>query len=608
MSDFFKLLISSKAKTKKEIQEEIQRIIRVKIENITENADAEIRGEKIPPRDNIRYDAPRHSSAAPEATELAYAPELTDETAPIADRIREMRKLGQTLYRGFTIRQCAEVSIVKQGEYMCDVADDFNRSVYCGIERPVYGALSFEQLRTYFTWRTDVRRGVFLRTDKAYVTLYCYELLNKIGALSSQDAFDRLISVWENCRSFCPSLDETMPQWLSDFYAFNEIEGEFTDIAAAFPVQDESCGKDICELEAGNYENKLEYLMGCSSYNLKGSIFFSEETAPVFEAVLSDVLRSMNEYFKERGISLFELICGKPRKDHFWTPFCGAFVDLDRMDGFHACRINSYGQYCTKRGEPCLERFEYAPYRSLIGYILKSTEAVLRKRMGFRYTISANLSPVLDDFTNRSKLHKAASEEAFSCIIPDAVNEWCDRHGIMPPKKESKKKSGNHFAADDIRQAAPQAPPKIEINIESLAAIREEAEQTARKLIIEEYEDSIPTEEIEQITARIVDEVFDEQTENACAQVGSGYDFSGLPEGWRQLARSLDVPQLELLNALMHGSAESLCRERGVLPETAYEELNSAALEHIGDCLIENGEVIPDYMEEISLILDCMAE
>lgn len=609
MSDMFKLFFNSKAKTKKAIQDEIQRLIRAKIENVVDKALSEVkeeRGEKIPPRDTVYYGRQPQDSAKRTIIEdeLAYPPETPDESAPITSKIRQMRELGQTLYKGYMVRQCAELTIVKQGEFMQDVTDDFGRSAFCAIERPIYGAMSIEQLRTYFTWRTDARRGTYYKTDKPYVTLYCYELLNKIGVLSSQDAFNRLVVVWENCREFCPSLDNTMPLWLKDFYAFNNIEGEFSTLSDSFPVKPKISDRVTAELMEGNFKDKLEYLMGHSSYNLKGSIFFTDEHIPLLNDAVEAALSSLEGYFRTHGISLFELICGRPKKDFGWSPFAGAYVDRERMDGFRTCRISSTERYCVKRGQPCFERFESAPFRSFIGYILKATESVLRERTGFRYSIVPNLSVVLDDFFNREKLYKAVSEQEFASVVPNAVNAYCDEHGIFPPRKEPKRKKKPDYGDLPQYQPITAAPKKVEIDLSALEAIRREADETAKKLIIEEYEDALPEEQITERTAAIVDEVFEELTEQAITENSSQYDFSALSEQWRTLAEELDSRLLCVLQALDSGTAELVCRDMGVLPETVFEEINALSLLHIGDVVIENGAFVPDYYEDIRHILD----
>ncbi len=611
MSEKFKLFFSSKATTKKEIQDELQRLIRAKIENVVDTAMSEAkeeRGEKIPPRDTVYYGrAPQQSTKHTMLEdELAYPPESPDENAPITEKIRQMRELGQTLYKGYMVRQCAELTLVKQGEFMQDVTDDFTRSAFCAIERPVYGALSAEQLRTYFTWRTDARRGTYYKIDKPYITLYCYELMNKIGVLSSQDAFNRLVGVWENCRGFCPSLDNTMPLWLKDFYAFNNIEGDFSELSHSFPVKPDSTDKITSELLSGDYSNKLEYLASHSSYNIKGSIFYTDEHLPLLNDAAEASLSALEDYFRAHGISLFELICGRAKKDFGWSPFAGAYVDQERMDGFRTCHISSTERYCIKRGQPCFERFESAPFRNFIGYILKATESVLRERTGFRYSIVPNLSVVLDDFFNREKLYKAVSEQEFASVVPNAVNAYCDEHGIFPPRKEPKRKKKPDYGDSPQYQPVNTAPKKIEIDLSALENIRREADETARKLIIEEYEDALPEEKITEMTAAIVDEVFEELTEQAITENRNEHDFSALKEPWKEFAQVLDKRLLSVLQAIDDNKAEALCRDMGILPETVFEEINAIALEYIGDVVIENDAFVPDYYEDVKAILNAI--
>lgn len=653
MADKFRLMLDNSAKSKEEIAKELKRIIKLKAEPTEKMpAPAEHRtsapeeretlsdtvkkavlnkinsivreaietaqeeksyGEKIPPRpprDSVDYLGGKQSVVA---DELAYAPSMyeeEDDGGSVRAKITEMRKLGQTFYNGYMLRQCAEETLVKQGEYMKDVTDDYGRSCFCGIERPIYGAMSTEQLRTYFTWRTLARRGIYNVTDKPYIMLYCYELLNKIGVLSSADAYNRLSGVWENCRGFCPALDSVMPRWLKDFRAFNDVG----DIGQPCQAEDFSDGKNCSEdadILNRRYSGKLEFLMGRSSYNLRGSIFFSEETAPLLDGAVEAALTALDEYFSERDITLFELICGRLKKDFGWEPFVGAYVDLDRMDGFHSLKISPVEQYCTKRGQPCLERFEAAPYRNFIGWVLKSVESVLRKRTGFRYSITPNITPVLEDMTNRDKLLRAVNAPEFSEIISKAVEKWCDKNGIFPPKKQNKRRQGYNF--DEAAESAVRNTPEpVEIDVSKLAKIREESDETTRKLIVEES-DVVPAEEITRKIEEIEADNFEEQAAELAEDYsdrgmagglnGGAAEYDVLPDGWREFACSLTTEDIALLKALLEGTAEAHCRSRGVMPETEYDRINGAAMENIGDVLIENGAVIEDYQPDAEEIV-----
>ena len=314
---------------------------------------------------------------------------------------------------------------------------------------------------------------------------------------------------------------------------------------------------------------------------------------------------------------MFELLCGKLRKDFSWVPFSGAYVDMSRMDGFHSLKISPTEQYTLKRGEPCLESFEPSPYRSFAGWILKSIESVLRKRTGFRYGISPNITPVLNDFLNRDKLVRAAAAPEFEELLPDAVNAWCDQNGIYPPKKQPKKRSAYNFdESPSPGSAAPQKPVPVEIDITQLAKIREESDETTRKLIVEEA-DTVTADELSERIHDISEDDFDEQAagfahyaDNAGpAEISTvsgavSSAFSELPDGWREFAQALTDDDIALLKALNDGTAESLCRSRNVMPETEYDRINALAMENIGDVLIENGELFDDYLADIQPILD----
>ena len=650
MADKFRLMFDSSAKSKKEIADELKRIINLKAESAGKSAGSspieEIKdavsgavkkavqdkissivqealqtaaqrpsepshGEKIPPRparENISY---LRETPSLQPDELAYAPSMyeeDDEGSAVRMKIEEMRQLGQVFYNGYMLRQCAEETLVKQGEFMKDVIDCYSRSCFCGIERPIYGAMSTDQLRTYFTWRTQARQGNYPRVDKPYVLLYCFELLNKIGVLSSSDAYTRLYGVWQGCREFCPALDKLLPRWLKDFRAFNRVEdgelpGDIADAAAG------SADSDILNHV---YSGKLDCLMERSSYNLKGSIFFTDDTRPLLEGALEAALNALDGYFSDKNVTLFELICGRLQKDFNWSPFAGAYVDLDRMDGFRSLKISPMEQYSTKRGQPCLEVFEPAPYRNFVGWILKSVESALRKRTGFRYSLMPNITPVLEDFTNRERLYKPASAPEFTDLIPSAVNLWCDEHGIFPPKKQKKQKPGYNF--DEVPDSsAPKTTAPVEIDVTKLAKIREESDEIASRLIIEEPE-TLAAKEISDKIAEIVEDDFEELTENFAANY-SEYntesniavgDFSGLSPEWAQLATALSPEDFGLLKALLNGTAEALCHSRGVMPETEYDRINSVAMETLGDLLIENSEVIEDYRPEIQQMLSFM--
>ncbi len=627
MSEMFKKFIRTDGKTTAEIKQDIEALLNNKTGNNGEGEIIDIpeekadgyRAEKIPPRkdDTFCYDkadrknAPSAFSFPKRNSPMSIGRPMEDvppdfsrpEDEAIYAKIAQMRRLDEIYYTGVVTREIATRAIINQGTFMADVIDDYTHRAFCALPRPVYGALSSSQLRTYFTWRTDVRRGYFGKTDEPYIQLYCCELLNKIGVCSSDEAIDRLVALWKSCRSFSGTAARDLPRLIKDFYAFNNVSELSRDPISG--LRKNTADEAVTGLIEKDYSGKLAYLAERSSYKITDSAFYSESTAELMDKALEEVLTALDGYFEQKGVSLFELICGRLRRDPEWKPFSKYYVDMTRMDGFHKADISPTERYCVKRGQPVLEFFEPAPFKGFIGYVLKCTEAVLRERTGFRHKISANINMALGDFKNRDKFINAITSEDPASVITAAVNGWCAKNGIMPKAKTPKQGAA--------------APVKVEIDIAKLAKIREESDEIAKKLISADEEADAPSEEdIYSIAERISDDDFSEKIAEYGAEIFSGdegqpfekHDFSRLSDEWQMLAKNLDPDMLGTLCALCDGIVNSYCRERGILPEVIFEKINTPALAYINDVIIENGEIVPDYLDNIRLILKCagMAE
>ena len=541
----------------------------------------------------------------------AHAENMSAQDKYMLTKIGQMRELEICVRGQGVVKRAVELTIVEQGEFMADAEDDFTRRAFCALPQPVYAAMSNSQLRTFFTWRTDDRRGRNYETDKPYVLLYCYELMNKIGVKSSVEAFDKLLEVWENCRGFAPYLNALMPRWLKDFYAFNDVTEKYPEIKSVPGLFAENGSErefsEFSEIEAGDYSHKFDFLAENSAYDIKGSIFYSEQTKPLIEAACEEALNALGGYFAARDIELTELVCGKLKKDYSWIPFKDAIVNLDTADGFRPVAVSVSERYCIKRGEPALELFDFSPSRGFIGYFLKSVEAELRVKTGFNRRIAPKLQMLQNDLVNRKKLMDATSEAEFFAIIPGAVGAYCLKNGIRPAEKQRKQpqKKPDEYAA--------YTAPKVEIDVTKLDEIRDMSDAMAKKLIIDEEEMNV-FDASEQMAAQIGDDEFSELIEGFKEEFSPQEDeelplqsgnplFEGLDSDWQTFANDLTPVQLETLKALLNGNIREFCKERGLLPETVFEEINTAALASFDDVAIEGGEIVPDYSEDIANIV-----
>lgn len=607
---------------------DVRRNIKKSVREARKNAaEGNYRAEKIPQaiaeKSQTSYDKdptkePRnidpndlmYRGSAPGYSRMAYPREShSDNMSPqesyMLTKIGQMREL-EICIRGFGIvKRAIELTIVEQGDFMAQVEDDFPRRAFCALQTPVYAAMSNSQLRTFFTWRTDARRGIYTETDKPYVLLYCFELLNKIGENESVAAFDKLLEVRERCKGFAPYLNELMPRWLKDFYAFNDVTEKYPDIKAVTGDSEADINeREFTELEAGNYSGKLDFLAANSAYDIKSSAFYSDDKKPLIEAACEAALNALRDYFEKREIELPELLCGKLKKDYSWTPFKDAVVNLDTADGFRPVRISAAERYCVKRGEPALELFDFSPSRGFIGYLLKSVEAELRVRTGGGRKLSPKLEMLKNDFRNRTKLMEAITSSEFVDVIPRAVRDFCAANGIKPPSKRSD--------GIDPDEEYSYGSERVEIDVDKLGEIRERSDKMADILIIdgEEHDDFETDDAAEQIANDEFSELIDgfkeelSPLEDEELPLRSGNSaFDELDSDWRTFANALIPVQIRALRALLEGSFRNFCGSNSLLPETVIEEINTEALSAIGDIVIESGEIVPDYSEEITKIV-----
>ena len=89
---------------------------------------------------------------------------------------------------------------------------------------PTYNAMSDRQLRGYFTWRAQVRRGNIEETSTSFAFLYLYELICGIGVDDPLDGFDKIKAFWDAYRAFEPGIDRFARVWLQDYAIFHGLD------------------------------------------------------------------------------------------------------------------------------------------------------------------------------------------------------------------------------------------------------------------------------------------------------------------------------------------------------------------------------------------------
>ena len=113
---------------------------------------------------------------------------------------------------------------VEQGRLMADYEDNYDFHGTFNMYFPTYRSMNNQQLRGYFSWRTNVRHGLIAPTCTSFVYVYLYELLNSIGVEPGEKGFEALWSFWQTYRQHEPAMDRYVREWLQDYAAWHGLD------------------------------------------------------------------------------------------------------------------------------------------------------------------------------------------------------------------------------------------------------------------------------------------------------------------------------------------------------------------------------------------------
>ena len=145
----------------------------------------------------------------------------------LPDQYRKMREISrwQDDPKGGAGRWLSEAELFyRQGLLMAGFEDDCPYNGTFKSYFPTYNAMSDRQLRGYFTWRAQVRRGTVEETSTSFAFLYLYELICGIGVDNPLDGFNKIKAFWDVYRAFEPSIDRFARVWLQDYAVFHGLD------------------------------------------------------------------------------------------------------------------------------------------------------------------------------------------------------------------------------------------------------------------------------------------------------------------------------------------------------------------------------------------------
>jgi len=500
-----------------------------------------------------------------------------DEIRALFDQMRDIARAYRSAHdysRFFDRRVALDTAAIfyKQGMFMKDFSDNFPENAPFSQYYPYYQMMGYKQLRTYFTWRTEVRKGNVADTSLSYAFLYIYELLSNIGVNDPQEGLEKLMFFWKAFRTYNKAIDRYVLKWLKDYHIYYELPLSFKEFVKENNLTDHYPG-------IVDSDDTFDLFCAVSKYDIRKSTFFTDDKKELIIGCFNFVTCILRQIFIEIGTQFDSSIFQPTKRLAAWTPFGGAlFYDWLRQRDRKIVLSENEIYVCSQNRWAYSTVITSESGRHLIGYVMKQMEAALRKVTKYKYKLSANINNVTHPVVNKLKDAGLSLEG----IINDAVAEY-------------------------YREATKTV---VKVDFERLSIIREEALVTQEKLTVEEQE-ALGSQE-EQADQ---EEQMDQEEHSFPVSAPSSfpiaspqdvpvYDDEPAPvyDEWEGLKNALTETETEALRVVLHGEMgiKKFADECGIMLEVLADGINEKAMDYIGDSLLDEDFILyDDYIDHV---------
>jgi len=360
----------------------------------------------------------------------------------------------------------------KQARIAVDLDDDYEHVAEFYSQLPSYQTMSDAQLRTYFTWRTQLRRGHIDPIALPYALLYCFEIINNVGVATPAEGLARLIEFWSAFRAHDERIDQPARRWAFDYFITSDFEEPFSVWNARFPVPFADASRDIKAMIADDYLDNLELLEQSSAYKITEGAFFRKGDRTRLDACVLSVLRSIERLFAAEGLD-FRKVFVEKRTDYHSNLFANAIYLSRSNKENRAIEISFYDYIHINRQSIKRERYSLETYRAVVGFIMKTIDVRMRIAFGFPKALKPPLASQMKTAFQNSEFADALvriepwKKEAYNLLKRKVFTETIDA-------------AITEFLAAEAQAEAA----RVDIDFSQLARIRAEHEETAEKLEI----------------------------------------------------------------------------------------------------------------------------
>lgn len=512
-------------------------------------------------------------------------------------KLKEMKKIAEDTYFQVEFLGTDYIKIrnwifLQQAKFMVDVEDDYPQVI-----SPVffyswnYESLRVPELRTYFTWRTKIRKGEYPKIFSGYLLVYFAELINLVGVDSVFDAYSKLKKTLE---VYWNDIEEVyfrqiLSIALKDFminYSISVSYNEF--LPQVLSASDWELYQARIKVVQGNYHGLLTYLDKAASYKVKKSKFYESKYGYLIEEAIPVVFEQLSRYFAEHNADFKSLVLGKMHIISDYPLFRQLPYVEQRENYQNKVDFSPIEQYSFQKGICSKKMFQESPnLRIIMGIILKAIEIRIREKTNYKRKLTLKLSDLGKIVSQRKVLLPLVEDDAFLETINQAVDLFLTEKSKKLKEEELIKR----------RQS-------VVIDKESFQNIRNSSIRIQERLLTEEEktDSSVQMDDISsssQSALEVSSPLIPEQ--DSVVEMGMDLFVRHLTPFEQELV-------VNILNHAPRSELEAIVKKEAQLLEVVLEDINLKALDYIGDNLIEDlGDQIniyEDYLVELQTILD----
>ena len=502
----------------------------------------------------------------------------TTRTPKLPERIRQLREFA----RGPEADTWSDDRLfVEEARLMADFEDDcpYTTRSYFDYDYyyPTYDTMSDQQLRGYFTWRAQVRRGTIEKATTPFAFVYIYELMNGIGVEPGEPAFRAIEAFWQSYRAFDFVLDNYVPYWLIDYVVYHGLDPKLVlpyialdaseDLLTLVKAQEAVLAQQQPARQQPSKHGRrrepyrfgqdpdaearlLKALDAVSTYKPLGARLYKDDPEALRSVTAAVFARLVRYYHGKRQQDLVESLFGVPYEFDYamfdyavvWQekPHPNCVYELAETDRF-TCRNGRWSCRTLAGGETRSSR---------MGQILRATDRLLRAALDHPY-------PLKDRGEPKYVVQLIERE------IEDFM-AWRQAHAVR----------------------------RVEIDVSKLAGIRSAAAVTREALLVDE--------EREEAAEQVV------EPEAPAAEAGGA--ANGAAEGapadtTPETPLGLTPDELKLLEDLLANRKPTTASA-----DLLVDAINEKLFDLVGDTVLEFGDsgepsLIEDYVEDLRVAL-----